>query len=163
MHGCSSGKILEVVGAVFRDPEQVEQFLTALAGTGLPLWHVGFLNPVGARLKNKVPPRTHHGHAEDGPVLPEGYRALVAYSAGAGHGVREAVEALIGKNGGQVLAEEITAHEWEDRFNPMKVKRIGPSLIPTEVVVPVSGLASILKELDGKVRLLLVLEATVVR
>lgn len=153
----------EIAGAVFGNPVQVQQFLTALAGAGLPLWHVGFMNPVGTRLKNQVPPRTHHGHVEDRPVLPEGYLALVAYPAGAGQGVRGAIEALIAKNGGQVLAEEITAHEWEDRFNPMKVKRIGPSLIPAEVVVPVSSLAAALEELNGKVKLPLVLEATVVK
>ena len=42
--------------------------------------------------------------------------------------------------GGTVLPDDVARHEWELRYSPMRVKRIGPSLIPTEVVVPTSAL-----------------------
>jgi FAD/FMN-containing dehydrogenase len=37
---------------------------------------------------------------------------------------------------GTVESDEIGHHEWEERFYPMRVKRLGPSLAPSEVYVP---------------------------
>jgi hypothetical protein len=45
----------------------------------------------------------------------------------------------------------------------MRVKRIGPSLIPTEVVVPSSSLAAVLRDLDEFIELPLVIEGVGVR
>ena len=45
-------------------------------------------------------------------------------------------------NNGQDLGPEAAEHEWELRFAPMRLKRIGPSLVPTEVVVPADAHAT---------------------
>ena len=37
------------------------------------------------------------------------------------------------------LSKDAAEHEWEERFKPMRFKRIGPSIIPTEVVVPLKA------------------------
>ncbi len=37
---------------------------------------------------------------------------------------------------GTVESEEIGHHEWDERFYPMRVKRLGPSVAPSEVYVP---------------------------
>ncbi len=37
---------------------------------------------------------------------------------------------------GTVESEEIAHHEWGERFYPMRIKRLGPSLAPSEVYVP---------------------------
>ncbi|TET06199.1 MAG: FAD-binding oxidoreductase, partial [Candidatus Thorarchaeota archaeon] len=37
---------------------------------------------------------------------------------------------------GTVESEEIAHHEWDERFYPMRIKRLGPSLAPSEVYVP---------------------------
>ena len=54
----------------------------------------------------------------------------------------------------QALAE----HEWAERFNIMRVKRLGPSLVPAEVVVPLAGLPAVLEDLARRVRQPLALE-----
>jgi len=35
-------------------------------------------------------------------------------------------------------SEEIAHHEWDERFYPMRIKRLGPSLAPSEVYVPLN-------------------------
>ena len=50
--------------------------------------------------------------------------------------VETALSAIVGEVGGLELPDEVAEHEWELRYSPMRIKRIGPSLIPTEVVVP---------------------------
>ena len=39
---------------------------------------------------------------------------------------------------GTVESDEIAHHEWDERFYPMRIKRLGPSLAPSEVYVPLN-------------------------
>ena len=57
--------------------------------------------------------------------------------------MREVVGTLTERVGGSVMGDDVATHEWELRFSPMRIKRIGPSLIPTEVVVPAGSLAAV--------------------
>ena len=148
-----------VVAANFKSAKDLESFITELNKSGLDIWHVGFINPTAAKLKNQLPPKIHHGHEEKGPNLPVGFIALVAFEDSS---IAGQVEKLAAKNGGQVLPADIAQHEWEQRYNPMKVKRIGPSLVPAEVVVPKSRLSQVFSEFDRLISLPLVVEGTIV-
>jgi FAD/FMN-containing dehydrogenase len=64
---------------------------------------------------------------------------------------------IITAHGGELLDEEIASHEWEDRFNLMHVKRLGPSLLPSEVVLPLERLAEGLDDIEHAVKLRLVM------
>ena len=66
--------------------------------------------------------------------------------------IREDVLELAGRFGGQLLPEEIAWHEWEGRFEPMRAKRIAPSLIPSEVVLPVESLAAFIADIGKEIR-----------
>ena len=48
--------------------------------------------------------------------------------------------------------EELGKAFWETRFYPMRIKRLGPSLIPAEVIIPIANLHSYLKKLRFKSR-----------
>ena len=79
--------------------------------------------------------------------MPEAYTALFAWRDGGGRpGSRRS--RLLSAVGGLELPAEVAEHEWEMRFSPMRIKRIGPSLIPTEVVVPMSELGAALDDID---------------
>jgi FAD/FMN-containing dehydrogenase len=39
-----------------------------------------------------------------------------------------------------IESEHLAEHEWEERFYPMRIKRLGPSLAPSEVYVPLERL-----------------------
>ena len=63
----------------------------------------------------------------------------------------------------QLLSDEIAHHEWEHRFQIMTVKRLGPSLVPAEVVVPLSGLGAMMTEVEQKVEKPVVKEGVLIR
>ncbi|NLE77173.1 MAG: FAD-binding oxidoreductase, partial [Chloroflexi bacterium] len=147
----------------FSSAQALAAALRAVDQAGLPLWSVSFINPHMARLKNQLPPRLVHGHPveEHRPTLPEAYIAVFVAGEGRQAEVEAALPVLASEAGGVLLDEEIAHHEWEERFNLLHVKRLGPSLVPAEVVVPLSGLAATLEGVDSAVRLPFVMEGMV--
>ena len=57
-----------------------------------------------------------------------------------------------------MLDPKLAEHEWAERFHIMKVKRLGPSVVPAEAVLPLKSLAEVLEELEAKIRQPLALE-----
>jgi FAD/FMN-containing dehydrogenase len=43
---------------------------------------------------------------------------------------------------GTIEDKHLAEHEWEERFYPMRIKRLGPSLAPSEVYVPLENISS---------------------
>ncbi len=149
----------------FADAQRMAEALRQLAGRKLPVWSVSFLNPTMARLKNVGPPKTHQGHPEPaGPALPEDrYIVLFAYDAKHTETVVDGLREIAAVTGGERLPAAIARHEWTERFKPMRLKRLGPSVIPSEVVVPLETLAALLDELGARVKAPLAIEGLSVR
>lgn len=128
----------------------------------LPLWSVTFLNPESSRLKKKIPVRHGHPYEELArqatPPVPEGYLMLVAYPESRKTLIAGKLDTIISSAQGKMLPAETAEHEWEERFRPMRFKRIGPSIIPTEVIVPLTKLPQVLAEIDQKIKQPFVLE-----
>lgn len=142
----------------FNDARKLSAAIKEISAQNLRLYAVNFVNPAGARLKNRVPAKTHHGHPlPKGPALPEEYVMLVA-AFESDLEVLEKVKEIVEKAGGKTLESEVANHEWEERYNPMKIKRLGPSLVPAEVVVPLNSLYLVLSELEHKISLDFLLE-----
>ncbi len=156
----------EQTAVAFSTPEQLAEALRQVTAAELPVWSVSFVNPAMARLKNAGPPKTHHGHPvhADGPKLPEdAYLALFAYDAPDRAAVVEGLRGISEANGGRRLPAAIARHEWEERFKPMRLKRLGPSIVPAEVVVPTRSLADALKELGSAIKAPMAIEGMSVR
>ncbi len=136
----------------FPDAAALARTLAEVSSQGLPLWSLTFLNPESIRLKKQLPHR--HGHpyevanTHDDPELPEAYIALAAYPESRREGIEPALDAIVASAGGTDLGPGAAEHEWEQRFAPMRLKRLGPSLVPTEVVVPLAALETVLGEID---------------
>ena len=64
---------------------------------------------------------------------------------------------------GEILSDRIAGHEWKNRFKIMVVKRLGPSLVPAEVVIPLSALGNFMEEVENKINQPVVKEGTVIR
>ena len=154
-----------VLGAHFADSAHMAAALQEVVSEGLPLWSVTFINPAMARLKNLLPPKLEHGHPveEHRPELPEGYLAIFVFPESRAGGVREKLERIVARNGGRLLSDTLAAHEWEERFSIMHVKRLGPSLIPTEVVIPLANLDRALADIEGGIKQPLVIEGMVAK
>lgn len=143
-------KPMHIKAIAFDDASSLTGFITGIYDNKIPLWSVTFLNPEAARLRNQLPPHLHHEHPvhEDHPImLPEKYTVILSCTTDRCDQVEQSVMKLAEANKGQVLPEEIARHEWEARFEPMRAKRIAPSLIPSEVVVPVEQLDKVIDEI----------------
>jgi len=55
---------------------------------------------------------------------------------------------FVRRNNGVTESDEIAQHEWDERFYPMRIKRLGPSLAPSEVYVPLKNLEGFLSSID---------------
>ncbi|MDF1531169.1 MAG: FAD-binding and (Fe-S)-binding domain-containing protein [ANME-2 cluster archaeon] len=142
---------VSVMGVQFDTASDLTDMLVTIQEKNIPVWSATFMNPEGVQLKNKVPLKTHHGHPVGERILvPEKYILLLAYhDADAKRGLEEVVKATEGKK----LDETVAQHEWEERFKSMKIKRLGPSLIPTEVVVPVKEIPEFVVDLNSKIKM----------
>jgi Fe-S oxidoreductase/FAD/FMN-containing dehydrogenase len=130
----------------------------------IPLWSVVFINPRMAELKNKAPVRMHNGHpAEAKVLLPAAYIATLAYRKEDRSRVLPVLEEALKPCQGEILSAKIAEHEWENRFKLMIVKRLGPSLVPAEVVVPLENLGAFMEEIEQRVKQPVVKEGVIVR
>jgi Fe-S oxidoreductase/FAD/FMN-containing dehydrogenase len=146
----------------FPDAKALGTALSQISAERLPVWSITFLNPESVRLKKQLPHR--HGHPYEemhphvAPELPEAFIAVIAYPESRRPAVDERLDALVRSSAGSDLGYEAAEHEWEVRFSPMRLKRIGPSLVPTEVVVPLAELPAVLQEIDERIKQPFILE-----
>ncbi|MCL2883595.1 MAG: FAD-binding oxidoreductase [Coriobacteriia bacterium] len=176
-----TGIITEVSFGVRRKEEQalrlvsfataaaLSQALKGIYDARLPIWSISFLNPTAVSLKSYLPPRHVHeyqvnGIAEEFAVtksLPVSYLAMIVFPQARLAEVDEPLTKLIGAAGGLVLSPEAAAAEWEHHTAPMRLKRIGPSIIPTEVIVPLGELTAVLDRIDQVIKQSFILEGSV--
>ena len=130
----------------------------------LPVWSLLFINPSMAALKNRAPLMESHGHPDEERVLlPAAYIATIAVRKKDSESVKNKLAAILKPCEAEILSEEIARHEWKSRFKVMLVKRLGPSLVPSEVVVPLSALGEVLTEIERKVHQPVVKEGVLIR
>jgi hypothetical protein len=126
-----------------------------------PLWSISFLNPKWVDMKNKAPRKLHYGEIVDKnrPMLPVAYVSTFMYPASRDvSGLREAIE----NAGGTVLSDEIAKHETEEWLKSMKVKRLGPSFVPAEIMVPLEKMDRAFEEIEKRIKLPVLTEGMVI-
>ena len=130
----------------------------------LPIWSFLFINPRMAEMRNRAPLREHGGHpAEERVLLPESYIVTLTFRKEDSKSVSERLAEIVKICQAEILNQTIAHHEWENRFKVMLVKRLGPSLVPAEVVLPLSGLAGFMDEIEEKIAQPVVKEGIVIR
>jgi Fe-S oxidoreductase/FAD/FMN-containing dehydrogenase len=146
------------------DADTLQKGVQGIIDKKLPIWSLLFINPRMAELKNEAPLREHLGHpAEKRVVLPKSYIVSLTFRRKDRNAVISVLPGMIKECGAELLSDEIARHEWDNRFKIMIVKRLGPSLVPAEVVVPLSALGRVFKEIENKVDQPVVKEGVVVR
>lgn len=150
------------ISAGFPDARSMQAAIQKVGERKIPVWAVSFLNPQWANMKNQAPPKTHYGEPVDEhrPQLPELYICNFAYPASRDV---SGLDDIIREAGGEVLPEEIAEHETQEWFRSMKVKRLGPSFIPAEVVVPVGRIGTVFEEIGKRIGLPVLVEGMVVK
>lgn len=154
---------LEIKAVACDNPQDLQQLAELFIETKLPIWSIHFINPRMAKLKNKAPLMEHYGRVEERVLLPEKYIATLAFRKKDKEAVMSRLPALAESCKAEILSDAIAEHEWKNRFKLMVVKRLGPSLIPAEVVIPVSTLGRVMEEIEQKVKQPIVKEGIIIR
>ncbi len=142
---------IKVTAFACPDAYAITRIFQELIDQKLPIWSLIFINPRMAEMKNRAPARTHHGHpVESKIILPAAYIATLAFREKDREVVGDKLPKIIKKCEGEILSQTIADHEWENRFKLMIVKRLGPSLVPAEVVVPLDKLGDLMEEIEKK-------------
>lgn len=131
--------------------------------SSLPIWHVGFSNAVyNTRQEEaeiaaaKIKPRWGEDVAEteQNKVTPDKKccRALFVYPRSRQKDIESSLKQVIADNKGQIEDDAVAAKQWRDRFYPIRLKRLGPSLISSEAVisVPVLHIERVIEEMERK-------------
>ncbi len=63
----------------------------------------------------------------------------------------EALGRMVERLGGEVLADKVATAEWDERFFPIKAKKLGPSLVAGETMVPVEKMALYLRRVKERI------------
>ncbi|MEJ2211918.1 MAG: FAD-binding and (Fe-S)-binding domain-containing protein, partial [Anaerolineae bacterium] len=150
-------------GARFATAGALAQGLQAIQHAGLPFWSISFLNPQMAHIHNNLPPHIEHDHVvkEDRITFPKEYLVTMVAPESRREAIQEQLPSLIQEAGGELLDQEIVEEEWEDRFNLMHGKRLGPSVAPSEVVLPLSRLGQALEGIEDRIALPMLMEGMV--
>jgi Fe-S oxidoreductase/FAD/FMN-containing dehydrogenase len=155
---------LKVVSIGCPDARDLQKFVQSVIDDKLPVWSIIFINPKMAELKNKSPLMEHYGHpAEERVLLPASYIATLTFRKRDEQAVIQRLPQLLKPCEGEILSDRIAQHEWKNRFKLMVVKRLGPSLVPAEVVVPLDSLGEVMGEIDRKVDQPIVKEGVIIR
>ncbi|MDO9515598.1 MAG: FAD-binding and (Fe-S)-binding domain-containing protein [Syntrophales bacterium] len=155
---------MDIVSIGCPDAHDLQDFFMAMVEEGLPIWSVLFINPRMAELKNRAPLQEHMGHpVEERVLLPASYITTLTFRSRDRDMVMEGLGRLIKRCQAEILSDRIAEHEWKNRFKLMIVKRLGPSLVPAEVVIPLSSLGDVMGEIEGKINQPIVKEGVVIR
>jgi len=155
---------LDVVCLGCPNPHDLQHLIESIIAGDLPIWSLVFINPRMAELKNRAPLLEHCGHpVEERVLLPAAYIMTLAYRKKDRGSVMDKLLGLLKQCEAEILSERIAEHEWKNRFKLMVVKRLGPSLVPAEVVIPLSALGDVMTEIEGKIDQPLVKEGVVIR
>ncbi|MCB0181352.1 MAG: FAD-binding oxidoreductase, partial [Anaerolineae bacterium] len=155
---------LDVVAIACPSPDKLQNFVDGLIVANLPIWSLVFINPRMAEMKNRAPLMEHAGHpVEERVILPAAYILTLAFRAEDAAQVRATLPDLLHLGEAEILSDRIAEHEWHHRFKLMVVKRLGPSLVPSEVIVPLKNLSTVLGEIEHKVDQPVVKEGVIIR
>lgn len=154
-----------VYGVRFTKARWMAAAMRQIVAEGLPIWSVSFINPTMSRLKNQRPPKLEHGHPveKDFPKCPEAYIAIFVYPASRADEVTPALHRILVANGAERCSEDMAEHEWSERFRIMGIKRLGPSLVPSEVLLPLENLDKALDEIEAKIQQPLSVEGMILK
>jgi FAD/FMN-containing dehydrogenase/ferredoxin len=150
-----------VVALTWPSSRQLMEALQLLGERAVPIWSIQFVDPAMARLSNRS--RQCEGRQPYGSLPEQGYTCLVAYDVTTQTVVEDTLNEICSATVGTRDPVEVAEAQWGERFRPMRLKRLGPSLLPIEVVVPLDSLALTLEELERRINPPMALEGLLVR
>ncbi|MFZ5639558.1 MAG: FAD-binding protein [Bacillota bacterium] len=123
----------------------------------LPLWHVNFTTAdfiqnkaEAVQLANEMDTLSHGGHGSNVHPPHGKHLLMIVYPGKRANEVETNLLAVLSAHNGDVLPKDVAEHEWAERFYTMRVKNLGPSLIPSEAIIPLDTIANVVEESQRK-------------
>jgi len=155
---------LEVLAISCTNAHDVQRLMQSIIDEKMPIWSILFINPRMAELRNKAPQQEHYGHYDEKKVaLPIAYIIILTFRAKDSQDVLGKLPKMMEASHSERLSDEIAQHEWKNRFKLMVVKRLGPSLVPAEVVVPLKTFGDFMTDIERQISQPLVKESVLIR
>lgn len=138
----------------FKTLEHASKFLNELHQHKVPLWNVSFATPSFLSLKQKA-----SGHK----LLDENrYYVTMIISQENILQHEGLINDLAIKSEGKLEDSKIAKEEWEDKFYPIRFKKLGPTLIASEVITPIATLYEMVGEIERRFNGEFAIEGTMV-
>jgi FAD/FMN-containing dehydrogenase len=141
-------EVVYAAAAATPDPLALQRMLEGVVEADLPLWSVSFFDPVMA---------SFHGGT------PEEYLVAFAYRRAAAPWVESRLPWIVTDSGGWVVDDDLAGREWVRRFRMTRIRERFPSLVPAEIVVPLTALSDVLEEIEAAIESPTPMEAVLVR
>ena len=147
---------IPVLGA-FNDLDHMIGAFEEIRKQKLALWHVNYKDKLHVRLSRqaveKQAKRSYHHDGAAEPALPEDkLLAIFVYPKTRQQQVSDKLLAIIAINGGEVLDERLARHEWNERFYPMRLKALGPSMIQSEATIATEKVPALVKNVGKRIK-----------
>jgi Fe-S oxidoreductase/FAD/FMN-containing dehydrogenase len=155
---------LQIIAIGCPKAHDLQRLVQSIIDDKLPIWSILFINPRMAELRNKTPLLEHLGHiVEERVLLPASYIITLAFRKKDKDMVMGRLSEMLKPSQAEILSDRIAQHDWQNRFKIMLVKRLGPSLVPAEAVIPLSSLGDFMAEIENKVDQPVVKEGIIIR
>lgn len=124
----------------FRTMGDLLDALAAFIDGGPPTWHISFASGRFQALNEDALGERLPGMPAPGPAL------LLVPHASQAEAVKRFLEERLPAWGGELLPEDHARRAWARRYYPMRLKRLGASLIPSESSIPLARAREVLDE-----------------
>ncbi len=128
----------------FKDIISLRDFLAEQYEKNIPFYSLTISNPALIKMKNKLEKKAHD-------IAENTYVALCTYFEKDRKEVEGFIEASASQYDFALLDNKIAESEWEERFYTIRVKKAGPSIIPSEVTIPLGSLDQFFESVGKKI------------
>ncbi|MCL5734232.1 MAG: FAD-binding oxidoreductase [Actinobacteria bacterium] len=128
-----------VRGVYVSGRDDLTELVRDFAKLGTPLYALKVLDSGLVTLRSMLT----SGHKEDRSLV----LLVIEGSAEEVSGAASAFEKIVAQKGLEPCADELAEAEWQERYWPMRIGRLGPTVLGAETVIPVDRLTSVLREM----------------
>jgi len=140
------------VAAAYNSLEDLTTSIERIRDRNIGLWHLSFKDSqhvewgvAAEELQAERMPLHHEG--EHGLKAPKGaHIAMYVYPADREDEIKPELLDVVESCNGMVLDESFAKQEWDDRFNHLRLKALGPSLVSSEIVIQVEKIPEFASE-----------------
>ncbi|MBI2860640.1 MAG: FAD-binding oxidoreductase [Chloroflexi bacterium] len=144
-----AGQDVPVV-ASFPDLASLMEVFAEIRESQLPLWDVGYRDPLHARLTEEAMDRQAeyfpmvHAAGRRPDMPGDKFIARFAYPEERSGQVHARLLSIIKSHHGEPFSDSLARFEWAERLYPIRLKALGPSLFISQVALPLAKLPELL-------------------